>query len=67
MVYHTAKNLYKKSIPLHYLSGLMNKYILSNLLGYEIEPTILNQEKNNDRVYLSNNTVMPFLEFLEKN
>ena len=50
-----------------YLSGLMNKYILSNLLGYEIEPTILNQEKNNDRVYLSNNTVMPFLEFLEKN
>ena len=45
----------------------MNKYILSNLLGYEIEPTILNQEKNNDRVYLSNNTVMPFLEFLEKN
>lgn len=50
-----------------YLSGSMNKYILSNLLGYEIEPTILNQEKNNDRVYLSNNTVMPFLEFLEKN
>ncbi|WP_141672727.1 MULTISPECIES: sulfatase-like hydrolase/transferase [unclassified Gilliamella] len=49
-----------------YLSGLMNKYILSNLLGYEIDPAILNKEKNNDRVFMPNNSVMPFLEVLNK-
>ncbi|WP_176701311.1 phosphoethanolamine transferase [Gilliamella sp. Gris3-2] len=49
-----------------YLSGLMNKYILSNLLGYEIDPVILDKEKNNDRVFMPNSSVMPFLEVLNK-
>lgn len=49
-----------------YLSGLMNKYILSNLLGYEIDPAILDKEKNNDRVFMPNSRVMPFLEVLNK-
>jgi hypothetical protein len=38
--------------PTGYLSGLMNKYILSNLLGYDVDQTILNKEKNNDRVFM---------------
>ncbi|MCO6551289.1 MAG: phosphoethanolamine transferase [Gilliamella sp.] len=52
--------------PDGYLSGLMNKYILSNLLGYEIDPAILDKEKNNDRVFMPNSSVMPFLEVLNK-
>jgi glucan phosphoethanolaminetransferase (alkaline phosphatase superfamily) len=48
--------------PTGYLSGLMNKYILSNLLGYDVDQTILNKEKNNDRVFMPNGSVMPFLK-----
>ncbi|SFN97977.1 heptose-I-phosphate ethanolaminephosphotransferase [Xenorhabdus japonica] len=43
-----------------YLSGLMNKYILSELIGYDIEPSILNREKNNDRVLTADESVLPF-------
>ncbi|MDC9614412.1 phosphoethanolamine transferase [Xenorhabdus khoisanae] len=43
-----------------YLSGLMNKYILTNLIGYEIEPSILNKERNNDRVLTADESVLPF-------
>ncbi|WP_244182438.1 phosphoethanolamine transferase [Xenorhabdus beddingii] len=43
-----------------YLSGLMNKYILSNLIGYDIEPSILNKERNNDRVLTADESVLPF-------
>ncbi|WP_323858860.1 phosphoethanolamine transferase [Xenorhabdus doucetiae] len=43
-----------------YLSGLMNKYILSNLIGYEIESSILKKEKNNDRVLTADESVLPF-------
>ncbi|OCG74517.1 hypothetical protein A9G42_09815 [Gilliamella sp. Nev6-6] len=48
--------------PTGYLSGLMNKYILSNLLGYDVDQTILNKEKNNDRVFMPDGSVMPFLK-----
>ncbi|MDX8001178.1 phosphoethanolamine transferase [Xenorhabdus sp. Reich] len=43
-----------------YLSGLMNKYILSNLIGYSIDPEILKEEKNNDRVLTADESVLPF-------
>ncbi|WP_050986613.1 phosphoethanolamine transferase [Xenorhabdus nematophila] len=43
-----------------YLSGLMNKYILSNLIGYDIDPEILKEEKNNDRVLTADESVLPF-------
>ncbi|PHM63667.1 phosphoethanolamine transferase [Xenorhabdus ishibashii] len=43
-----------------YLSGLMNKYILSNLMGYDINQSILNKEKNNDRVLAADESVIPF-------
>ncbi|MDC9590953.1 phosphoethanolamine transferase [Xenorhabdus sp. XENO-10] len=43
-----------------YLSGLMNKYILSELIGYDIEPSILNRERNNDRVLTADESVLPF-------
>ncbi|WP_232326261.1 phosphoethanolamine transferase [Xenorhabdus hominickii] len=43
-----------------YLSGLMNKYILSNLIGYDIDPSILNKERNNDRVLTADESVLPF-------
>ncbi|MWP46325.1 sulfatase-like hydrolase/transferase [Gilliamella sp. Pas-s27] len=49
-----------------YLSELMNKYILSNLLGYEIDQAILEKEKNNDRVLMPNRAVRPFSEILNK-
>ncbi|WP_275371705.1 phosphoethanolamine transferase [Xenorhabdus bovienii] len=45
-----------------YLSGLMNKYILSNLIGYDIEPSILNRERDNDRVLTADESVLPFLQ-----
>ena len=50
-----------------YLSGLMNKYILSNLLGYQIDQSILDKEKNNDRILLPNHQNMLFLDFLKLN
>ena len=50
-----------------YLSGLMNKYILSNLLGYQIDQSILDKEKNNDRILLPNNKNMLFLDYLKLN
>ena len=50
-----------------YLSGLMNKYILSNLLGYQIDQAILDKEKNNDRILLPGNQNILFLDFLKLN
>lgn len=50
-----------------YLSGLMNKYILSNLLGYQIDQAILDKEKNNDRILLPDRQNMLFLDYLELN
>ena len=50
-----------------YLSGLMNKYILSNLLGYQIDQSILDKEKNNDRILLPGNQNVLFLDFLKLN
>ena len=50
-----------------YLSGLMNKYILSNLLGYQIDQSILDKEKNNDRILLPDNRNVLFLDFLKLN
>ncbi len=45
-----------------YLSGLMNKYILSELIGYKINPLILSTERNNDRVLTADESVLPFSE-----
>ncbi|MFS1540000.1 MAG: hypothetical protein ACL7BU_16415 [Candidatus Phlomobacter fragariae] len=43
-----------------YLSGLMNKYILSELIGYEIDKNILTKEREYDRVLTANEDVVPF-------
>jgi heptose-I-phosphate ethanolaminephosphotransferase len=43
-----------------YLSGLMNKYILSELLGYNIKPHTLNNERENDRVLTADESVLQF-------
>ncbi|MEG0280269.1 MAG: phosphoethanolamine transferase [Morganella sp. (in: enterobacteria)] len=43
-----------------WLSGLMNKYILSEMLGYEIDEKFINEDKNNDRVLNANNQVQKF-------
>ena len=45
----------------------MNKYILSNLLGYQIDQAILDKEKNNDRILLPDRQNMLFLDYLELN
>ncbi|EAR7469502.1 sulfatase-like hydrolase/transferase [Salmonella enterica] len=37
-----------------WLSGLMNKYILSRLIGYTLDKNIVNNEMNNDRVKSAN-------------
>lgn len=37
-----------------WLSGLMNKYILSRLIGYTLDKKIINSEMNNDRVKAAN-------------
>ncbi|ELC2562441.1 sulfatase-like hydrolase/transferase [Salmonella enterica] len=37
-----------------WLSGLMNKYILSRLIGYTLDKNIVNSEMNNDRVKAAN-------------
>ncbi|WP_334468723.1 sulfatase-like hydrolase/transferase [Arsenophonus sp. PmNCSU2021_1] len=43
-----------------YLSGLMNKYILSDLLGYEVDKNILIKEREYDRVLTPDEIVLPF-------
>lgn len=43
-----------------WLSGLMNKYILSELLGYSLNPELVETEKNNDRVLSVDNYAVPF-------
>ncbi len=47
--------------PTGYLSGLMNKYIVSALLGYELDQTIVDKEKSNDRVFMADGSTRPFL------
>jgi len=41
--------------------------MLSNLLDYQINPAILDKEKNNDRILLPNHQNMLFLDFLKLN
>ncbi|WP_245677324.1 phosphoethanolamine transferase [Candidatus Arsenophonus triatominarum] len=43
-----------------YLSGLMNKYILSELLGYKIDKNVLTKEREYDRVLTANEEVITF-------
>ncbi len=43
-----------------WISGLMNKYILAELLGYTIDPDIKKREKANDRILTANIEVVPF-------
>ena len=41
--------------------------MLSNLLDYQINPAILDKEKNNDRILLPDNRNVLFLDFLKLN
>lgn len=43
-----------------WLSGLMNKYILSRLIGYTLDKNIVNNEMNNDRVKAANEKTVLF-------
>ncbi|WP_334471986.1 sulfatase-like hydrolase/transferase [Arsenophonus sp. PmNCSU2021_1] len=43
-----------------YLSGLMNKYILSELLGYGIDKSTLTKEREYDRILTANEDVVAF-------
>jgi len=38
----------------------MNKYILSELLGYDIDKNILRSEREYDRVLTANENIVPF-------
>ena len=50
-----------------WISGLMNKYILSELLGYSLNTEIVNKERENDRVMSIDETPEPFSVYLNKN
>ncbi len=43
-----------------WLSGLMNKFILATLLGYDLDKKAIDIEKNNDRVKSANEKTLPF-------
>ncbi|MEX0445281.1 sulfatase-like hydrolase/transferase [Xenorhabdus sp. SGI246] len=47
------------------LSGLMNKYILAELLGYELDEKIIFNEKNNDRILQADGSVKLYLDLME--
>lgn len=46
-----------------YISGLMNKFLLAQMLGYTIDAKKLRAEKNNDRVLHSDGKVYDFMKF----
>lgn len=50
-----------------WLSGLMNKYILSELLGYTLNPELVETEKNNDRVLSVDGYAVPFNDYFTNN
>ncbi|MEG0278815.1 MAG: phosphoethanolamine transferase [Morganella sp. (in: enterobacteria)] len=50
-----------------WISGLMNKYILSELLGYSLNTEIVNKEKENDRVLSIDEIPEPFSVYLNEN
>ncbi|WP_220730839.1 phosphoethanolamine transferase [Morganella morganii] len=50
-----------------WLSGLMNKYILSELLGYLLNQKVVESEKNNDRILSAEDYSVPFHFYLEEN
>lgn len=43
-----------------WISGLMNKYILSMLLGFKVDPKIIEQQKAHDRILDANEDVVLF-------
>lgn len=45
-----------------WLSGLMNRYILSNLIGYSLDLSIVQTEKNNDRILSAEDLVIPYAD-----
>lgn len=49
-----------------YISGLMNKFLLANMLGYTIDAKKLLAEKNNDRVLHSDGIVYDFMTLPSK-
>ncbi|EJD6391449.1 phosphoethanolamine transferase [Proteus mirabilis] len=45
-----------------WLSGLMNKYILSKIIGYQLDDQFIEKEKNHDRILNANEEVQAFSE-----
>lgn len=50
-----------------WLSGLMNKYILSELFGYSLDPSIVEQDKQHDRILSTDGSAIPFSSYFDKN
>lgn len=50
-----------------WLSGLMNKYILSELLGYSLNPVIVESDKQHDRVLSTDGNAIPFSSYFSEN
>lgn len=49
-----------------WLSGLMNKYILSELLGYSLNQSIVDQDKQHDRILSTDGYAIPFSSYFDK-
>lgn len=43
-----------------YISGLMNKYIITKILGYKLDDSAIESEKNYDRILDANNNALLF-------
>lgn len=50
-----------------WLSGLMNKYILSELFGYSLDPSIIEQDKQHDRILSTDGSAISFSSYFDKN
>lgn len=50
-----------------WLSGLMNKYILSELLGYSLKQEIVESEKQHDRVISTDDYPVLFSSYFGEN
>lgn len=50
-----------------WISGLMNKYILSELLGYSLDPSMTEPDKQHDRVLSTDGYAIPFSSYFDKN
>ncbi|MBT0381380.1 phosphoethanolamine transferase [Morganella morganii] len=50
-----------------WISGLMNKYILSELLGYSLDQSIAEPDKQHDRILSTDGYAIPFSSYFNKN